>query len=63
MNRNGQVVIRNTGEPGTDFGATVYQLGCSVCGKIYGSNSADIFERKCPDAGGKPGLPVEMGRH
>ena len=57
VNRNGQVVIRSTGQPGTDFGATTYQLGCSVCGKIYGANSTDIFERRCPDDGGKPGLP------
>jgi len=31
VNRNGQVVIRNTGESGTDFGATTDQLG-GVCG-------------------------------
>jgi hypothetical protein len=63
VNRNGQVVIRNTGHVGTDFGATVYQLAYSVCGKVYGANSADIFERKCPDHGGRPGLPVQTGRH
>jgi hypothetical protein len=63
VNRNGQVVIRNTGGPGTDFGATTYQLGCSVCGKIYGANSTDIFERRCPDDGGKPGLAINPGRH
>lgn len=43
VNRNGQVVIRNTGEPGTDFGATVYQLGCSICGETYGANGGDIL--------------------
>ena len=60
MNRNGQIVIRNTGLPGTDHGQTVYQMGCSECGHIYGSNGADNFQRKCPEhGGGKPGLPYE----
>jgi hypothetical protein len=63
VNRNGQVVIRNTGQHGTDFGATVYQLGCSTCGEIYGANGGDIFERKCPHDGGRAGLPVHQGRH
>ncbi len=48
VNRNGQIVIRNTGRPGTDFGATLYQIGCSHCGHIYEANGQDIFERKCP---------------
>jgi PHP family Zn ribbon phosphoesterase len=48
VNRNGQVVIRNTGLPGTDHGQTVYQLGCSRCGHVYGSNGTDNFQHKCP---------------
>lgn len=62
VNRNGQVVIRNTKKPGTDYGATIIQLGCSVCGHVYGANSTDVFERKCPEHPrnkrdkGKPGL-------
>lgn len=48
INRNGQVVIRNTGKPGTDHGQSVYQLGCSGCGHVYGANGSDIFERRCP---------------
>jgi hypothetical protein len=57
VNRNGQVVIRNTGIPGTDRNQTVYQLGCSECGNVYGSNGSDIFERKCPaHDDGEPGL-------
>ncbi|HEY2392991.1 MAG TPA: hypothetical protein VGK22_17570 [Candidatus Angelobacter sp.] len=57
VNRNGQVVIRNTGLPGTDHGQKIYQLACSICGHVYGANGTDIFERKCPDCqGGKPGL-------
>ncbi|MGA7220784.1 MAG: hypothetical protein WBX38_20885 [Candidatus Sulfotelmatobacter sp.] len=58
VNRNRQVVVRNTGLPGTDKNATIYQLGCSQCGHVYGANSADIFERRCPKHdNGKPGLP------
>ena len=61
VNRNGQVVIRNTGLPGTDHNAKVYQLGCSHCGQVYGSNGTDIFDRKCPHHGcqkGERGLPL-----
>jgi hypothetical protein len=48
VNRNGQVVIRNTYLPGTDHLQTIYQLGCSACGDSYGANGSDIFQRKCP---------------
>jgi PHP family Zn ribbon phosphoesterase len=59
VNRNHQVVIRNTGLPGTDKGQNVYQLGCSGCGEVYGANGTDIFERKCPKCGGgKEGLSL-----
>ena len=61
VNRNSQVVIRNTNLPGTDHGQTVYQLGCVVCGNVYGANGSDIFERKCPKCqGGKFGLSLEV---
>jgi len=52
VNRNGQVIIRNTRLPGTDNNQYVYQLGCSVCGAVYGANGSDIHERKCPNCGG-----------
>lgn len=57
VNRNGQIVIRNTGKPGTDHQQCIYQLGCSKCGNVYGANGSDIHERKCPKCGGgEPGL-------
>lgn len=60
VNRNGQVVIRNTGLRGTDHGQSVYQLGCSLCSHVYGVNGSDIHLRKCPNCqSGKPGLPME----
>lgn len=60
VNRNGQVVVRNTRAPGTDHGQSVYQLGCSHCGHAYGANGSDIHERKCPKCqGGAAGLLLE----
>jgi hypothetical protein len=57
VNKNGQVVIRNTGLSGTDHGQAVYQLGCSHCGAVYGANGTDIHERKCPKCqDGRQGL-------
>jgi len=57
VNRHEQVVVRNTGQNGTDHFQFVYQLACSRCGHTYGANGSDIFERKCPNCqGGKPGL-------
>jgi Zn finger protein HypA/HybF involved in hydrogenase expression len=64
VNPNGQVVIRDTGEAGTDFAARNFQLACSQCGHNYGANSGDIWERKCPNCqGGREGLPLRMGAH
>jgi hypothetical protein len=31
-NKNGRVVVRNTGKPGTDHLQYIYQLACSKCG-------------------------------
>ena len=58
-NRNGQVVIRNTGKTGTDHNQVVYEMECKHCGHHYGANGTDIHERKCPKCqGGKPGLAL-----
>jgi len=57
VSEKGQVVIRNTGLPGTDHRQYVYQLGCSHCGNVYGANGSDIHDRNCPKCqGGEPGL-------
>ncbi|HTW81300.1 MAG TPA: hypothetical protein VME23_17265 [Terracidiphilus sp.] len=62
VNHRGQVVIRNTGLPGTDRGQAVYQLGCSTCGHVYGANGSDIHLRRCPmHDRGAPGLRYEEG--
>jgi hypothetical protein len=60
VNKNGQVVIRKTDLDGNDHRAKVYQLGCSICGHVYGANSGDIWLRKCPKHDqGAPGLAYE----
>ena len=56
-NRNGQIVIRETGRPGTDHNQQIYQLACEHCGLNYGANGSDVHGRKCPACGGgRPGL-------
>ena len=61
-NSNGQTVVRHTGQPGTDFGQSVYELRCKDCGHVYGANGSDIHERKCPACqAGRPGLPLGGG--
>jgi Zn finger protein HypA/HybF involved in hydrogenase expression len=58
-NPNGQVVLRNTGIRGTDFGQYVYELQCKHCGQQYGANGSDIHERKCPVCqGGRSGIEL-----
>jgi hypothetical protein len=60
INRKGQVVVRHTGLSGTDHGQSVYQLGCSHCGHVYGANGSDIHLRKCPNCqDGAAGLPMQ----
>jgi hypothetical protein len=57
VNKHGQIVVRNTGQPGTDHSQYIYQLACTKCGRNYGANGSDIHERKCPECqGGAPGL-------
>jgi Zn finger protein HypA/HybF involved in hydrogenase expression len=64
VNRNRQVVIRNTGLPGSDHMQSVYQLGCSDCGHVYGANGSDIHLRLCPKCqGGAPGLSFTGANH
>jgi hypothetical protein len=60
VNRNGQVVVRNTRTPGTDKSQYVYQLACSHCGHVYDANGSNIHERLCPQCQeGATGLGYE----
>ena len=56
-NKNGQVVVMRTNRRGNDHNQYVYVLDCTKCGRRYGANGSDIWQRKCPGCGGgQPGL-------
>jgi hypothetical protein len=60
VNRNQQKCCGHRHVPGTDHGAISYKMQCLEpgCGKEYGSNGTDVFQRKCPRCqSGKPGIP------
>ena len=60
VNDNDQVVVHNTGLPGTDHNQFVYLLRCKHCDNEYGANGSDIWLRTCPNCqGGAPGLPLK----
>jgi hypothetical protein len=60
VNKNGQVVVRNTDLCDPDKNHSIYMLGCSYCSHVYGENGSNIFERKCPVCqGGVSGLAYE----
>jgi hypothetical protein len=67
INRNDQVLIARTEEPGTDHMQKVWVLVCArrsdagdLCGHRYGSNGSDFHQRKCPSCqDGMPGLSIE----
>lgn len=52
VNRNGQEVLHDTGQPGNDHNQVVYVLKCKTCGHRYGANGSDIWQRRCPSCGG-----------
>lgn len=57
INKNQQRCCGTLGVPGTDHNAVAYKMECMLCGFVYGANSGDVFERKCPNCqGGKPGI-------
>jgi hypothetical protein len=57
-NRNGQIVIRRTRQPGNDHNQFVYIMKCGKCSHEYGANESDIWQRRCPSCdGGADGLP------
>jgi putative restriction endonuclease len=62
-NQNGQRILRITTERGTDHNARVWILRCDRCSHIYGCNSTDAWERKCPKCqDGEKGLPIPTER-
>lgn len=62
-NQNEQRLLRKSAQPGTDYNAHVWVLKCQLCSNIYGSNSTDVWERKCPKCqNGRPGLDTPTER-
>lgn len=62
-NSNRQQLLRITEAKGTDFNARVWVLKCLNCGAVYGCNSTDAWERKCPNCqSGRPGLNIPIER-
>jgi putative restriction endonuclease len=63
VNKNNQQLLRLTANAGTDYNARNWVLKCRACANIYGSNSTDAWERKCPKCqNGRPGLDVPTER-
>jgi putative restriction endonuclease len=63
INRNNQRLLRVTEGRGNDYNARVWILKCNNCLNVYGSNSTDAFQRKCPKCqSGKAGLPIPIER-
>jgi putative restriction endonuclease len=64
INQNGQQILRLTSEKGTDYNARVWALRCRNCLHVYGSNSTDAWERKCPKCQkGTAGLTIPTERN
>ena len=63
INRNDQRLLRLSTLPGTDYNARIWVLKCQRCSYVYGSNSTDAWERKCPHCqNGRPGLDIPTER-
>jgi putative restriction endonuclease len=63
-NKNGQQLLRLTEERGTDHNSRIWILKCLSCLKVYGSNSTDAWERKCPKCqSGAEGLSIPTEQH
>jgi hypothetical protein len=52
VNKNGQEVLKATDLPGNDHNQVVYVMSCGSCGKRYGANGSDIWQRRCAACGG-----------
>ena len=62
-NRNRQRLIRKTDRPGNHRNQRVWVLQCIECGRMYGANGCDFWERHCPRCqDGAAGLDTEEAR-
>lgn len=71
LNRNQQLLVAQTAWPGSDANQDLWVVQCMApraadrtrpgepCGHMYGVDSSDFFQRKCPACqGGPPGLVI-----
>jgi len=57
LNPNCQQYCGHCGVPGTDHRQYAYKTECTICGYVYGTNGADMHERRCPECQeGSPGI-------
>jgi rubredoxin len=57
INDHGQRCCGRLGVPGTEKDAYAYKMECTLCGYVYGANSGDVHERRCPNClEGPPGI-------
>jgi hypothetical protein len=55
INKNKQINLGGTAEPGTDHLQWLYLMECKICNFNYKANGSDIWQRKCPKCqGGRP---------
>lgn len=52
VNKNNQMNMGRTNEPGTDHMQWFYNMKCTICGHEYKANGSDIWQRKCPKCQG-----------
>jgi putative restriction endonuclease len=63
VNRNRQELVRVTEVRGRNLNARVWVMKCQKCGHLYGANSTDGCERKCPRCqGGQVGVQIPAER-
>jgi hypothetical protein len=57
ITRRNQKCLGHRGRPGNDHLQKAYGMECLNCGKKYGANGTDIFQRRSPGCQqGKPGI-------
>jgi putative restriction endonuclease len=62
-NPNHQELLRKTDFEGTHTNAKIWILACKQCSNVYGCNSGDFWDRKCPKCQrGREGLPIPRER-
>jgi hypothetical protein len=63
ISKNDQELFRQTEAKGSEVNSNTWILKCRRCNHLYGCNSTDAWERKCPNCqGGRLGLSIPIER-